>query len=163
MAADVRSAAQENRTKAVATSPYRDELEGPELTRAGDRLAARGNAELSVRGDRLGLDRVPGDLEPLGHFTKREMRGQERQQEELGARQSRLPARVGDAARLELPTELRGQLGSDPEVPAVRIHRIDVIEEPGGGGQVAEREHRPRKLEPRLDREPRQCRRQLPR
>src|SRR4051794_10502715 len=55
----------------------------PELLRALDRVAARRDVELPVHGDRLRLDRVPGDVEPLGHLAERQVAGEQGQQPEL--------------------------------------------------------------------------------
>ena len=68
----------------------------PPRSRAADalhRLAARGNAELAVDRDRLGLDRVARQAQPLADLQQGEMGRQQRQQAQLGRGQRRRPRR----------------------------------------------------------------------
>src|SRR4029453_5031746 len=53
----------------------------------GDPLAPAGDAELPVDGDRLGLDRVPRDVETLADLAEGQVRGEVRKQAQLGRRE----------------------------------------------------------------------------
>jgi hypothetical protein len=61
--------------------------EEPHLMPAHDGLAARGNAELPVDGHRLGLHRVPRHVQSFADLPERQVRGQQRQEAELGRRE----------------------------------------------------------------------------
>ena len=75
----------------VADAASSDVLEQAEFVHAVDRLAAGRDAELAVDRDRLGLDRVSGDVQPLPDLPKREVGGQQREEPKLGGRQRRCP------------------------------------------------------------------------
>ncbi len=65
----------------------------PELDRPLDRLAPARRVELAVDRDRLRLDGVAGDEEPLGDLPEREVGGQQGQQAKLGRSERGCPAR----------------------------------------------------------------------
>jgi hypothetical protein len=64
-------------------------LDEADLLGDGDRLAPAGDAELAVDRDRLGLDRVPRNVQALSDLPEGQVRGEEREQTQLGAREPR--------------------------------------------------------------------------
>src|SRR5262245_22152990 len=59
-------------------------IDETELACPVDRLAAARDPELPIDRDRLRLDRVAGDVEPVADLAEGEVGGQQRQQAELG-------------------------------------------------------------------------------
>ena len=123
-----------------------------------DRLAARRDAELAVDRDRLRLDGVPGDVQPLADLPEREVGGQQRQEPELGGRQRRRPQR-SRPDRVELEPAARRPVPAGRRASG-RCWRmsLDLSEDGPGAARVGERDVGPRHLEQRLDRHHRAAR-----
>src|SRR5262245_46205649 len=83
-----------------------------------DGAASGRHPELAVGGDRLCLDRVPGDAEDLADQPEGQMRGQERQQPLLGRGQLLVRRSAAQTAVERFP-EVGYQLGEDAEIGSV--------------------------------------------
>src|SRR5580765_4351739 len=82
-------------------------LDESEVLGDGHRLTPAGDAELPVDGDRLGLDRVPRDVEALADLPERQMRGEERKHAELGSCEPGVAPGTGLGYRGELELQPR--------------------------------------------------------
>src|SRR5262245_42912036 len=76
-----------------------------EALRDADRLAPARGAKLPVDGDRLGLDRVSRDVEPLADLLEGQMSGEQRKEPQLCAREPRARAVLRPWHRGDLPLE----------------------------------------------------------
>src|SRR5829696_6733315 len=86
-----------------------------QLLSAVDGLASGGDAELAVDRYRLGLDRVPREVQSLADLGEGEVGGQQWEQPQLGGGERREPLGVG-VDRVELGLQLLGPAGEDAEV-----------------------------------------------
>src|SRR5215213_10383875 len=134
-------------------------LREPQALRLGDGVAAARDAELSVDGDRLGLDRVARDEELICDLAEREVGREERQQPELGRRKADV-APLGLRRDVDLQPELRGPLTQRGEGRETAQQVEGLGEQLLGYVEVAQRDEPVRELQPNPNREPGHCSRQ---
>ena len=111
---------------------------------------AGGCPQFAVDGRRLRLNGVPGQEQLGGYLWKRQVRGQHRQQPQLGSGQCRGSLSERTTGLRKLRSQVFGLRCEDAEPGAPRAHLLDLPQQSSRSSEVGQSQVTPRQLEPRL-------------